>query len=406
VHHPVLANDGKILLPGYDAASKLYCHYDPEDFLEIAKFPNKVDAQNAFNELAGLLRTFDLEESHDLAAAVCFMLTATCRANLKTAPLVLISAPVAGSGKGLLARVKSLFCSPAEPAAATLGTNEDECKKEIVSRLLEGKPVLFFDELAADEIDSITLRTLATSETLGGRFLGQSRSLNLPTRVLVLMTANNSVPSADSARRIVEIRLNPKCENPALRTFDFDPIKAMNEGRAKYIAAVLTIQRAFILAGSPKPDAPATGSFGDWDRWCRWPIMWLTGIDPATRMHQAIQSDPSKALVVRLFRAWVDSFGSEPVRVSDVVAGANAQLRDVLEELCGRKGEITTNSVGRWLGKHKDRIADGLVLRDAGVLNGNRRWRIDVVPTQVTATSQVAVGGANEYVPGADLNAK
>jgi hypothetical protein len=382
LHHPILSIDGSLLNPGYDPLTSLYCHYREADFPKISSHPTKADAEKAFNELLGLIKSFDLKERYDQIAVITFMLAATCRAYLKTSPFALITAPVAGAGKGLLGRVIIVFCTPQDPAAATLGSNVEECKKEIISRLLTGTQVLFFDEVALDEIDSVDLRTLATSETFGGRLLGQSRALNLPTRVLVVITANNAVPSADSARRIVEIRLDPECENPSLRQFSFDPLAEIKANRGKYIAAVLTIQRAYILANSPKPDAPATGSFGDWDQWCRWPIMWLTNIDPAARMHQSIQSDPKKGIVLRIYRGWYESYGNEPKRANEIIQGASPGLREALQEHFYQRGDFSVNTFGRWLGKHKDRFADGMVLRDAGLLDGNRRWRIDIVVTE------------------------
>lgn len=379
IKHPILSEDGSILNPGYGSSTSLYCHYKKEDFPQILSQPTKEDAIKAYDELLGLIKSFDLKEQYDRVAVITFMLAATCRAYLKTSPFALITAPVAGAGKGLLGRVITAFCTPQDPAAATLGSNVDECKKEIISRLLTGTQVLFFDEVALDEIDSVDLRTLATSETFGGRLLGQSRALNLPTRVLVVITANNAVPSADSARRILEIRLDPECENPSLRQFSFNPLAEIKANRSKYIAAVLTIQRAYILANPPRPDAPATGSFGDWDQWCRWPIMWLTNIDPAARMHQSIQTDPKKGIVLRIYRGWYESYGNEPKRANEISHGASPELHDALQEHFYQRGDFSVNTFGRWLGKHKDRFADGMVLRDAGLLDGNRRWRIDIV---------------------------
>lgn len=377
VRHPVFLPDGRLLEPGFDRRSGFYGAFAP--LFDVRDDATLEEALEAAAQLETLLHTFDFETHEDRAASLSAILAAVCRPVLRTAPMFLISAPLAGTGKGLLARVISRFAVPGEPSAATLPDDDDEAKKEIMSRLMSSQPVLFFDEVAGGEIDSVPLRTLATSEIMGGRLLGQSRDINLSTRTLVLITGNNITPTADTARRIVEIRLNPACETPATRTYTYNPITVADRDRINLIRAALTIQAAWIAAGRPRAEGPAVGSFGDWDEWCRQPIIWLTGTDPATRMFSGMLNDPRKNELATVLAAWYARYDSQPVNTGDMCGDGSSQaLQNALRDATSpRNGQLSPKSVGRWLARNRDRIAAGFKLVEAGMLDGRTRWRVD-----------------------------
>ena len=384
--HPVLI-DNTLSNEGFDEKTGLFGNFAASDYA-VPEKPNEQDKSAALKLLLEPLQTFDLDEAHDHGAALAAMMTAVCRPVLRTAPLFLVSAPLAGAGKGLLARCFSLVATTREVAACTLGENHEETKKEIISRLASAKPVIFFDELAASEIDSPDLRTLATSAVFGGRILGKSQDVDLSTRTLVLMTGNNATPSSDTARRVVEIRLKPACETPSLRSFDFDPIEFTLKNRSRIIGAVLTIQRFYANAGYPKIEGvPSTGSFEDWDNAVRFPIIFAMGqnFDPAKRMQDGIKCDPRKNELINLLAAWKSALGNEKITAGEVIEKVTAlvtgskekALRAAIVEAVGsRGGDISPRAFGKFLSRSRDRIAGGLMLIDGALLNGRQRWQV------------------------------
>ena len=311
--------------------------------------------------ISSLFKTLDLDTDADRAAALCAALTAVSRPTLPTAPLFLITAPVAGSGKGLLARLLAGFAAEGEPPAKTLQGDDDEIKKELIGALLTGANVLFYDEVRGGEIDSVPLRTLATSESFSGRLLGQNREVNLCTRSLVLITGNNITPSADTARRIVEIRLDPKCESPATRNFKTNPILFMREHRSTLIRSVLTIQAAYqnyLKSGGAEPEAPAVGSFNDWNQWCRLPVLWLTNSDPAKRLLDQIKSDPAKAELAEVLTEWQREFGTDQMTAMQL--SRSQKVYESIKAVAGvRNRDMSVVDIGRWIAKNKDRITSG-----------------------------------------------
>lgn len=384
--HPILLKEGNLSCAGYDDETQLFGAFDPAEF-SVPERPTREDASKAVALMAEMLQTFDLDQTHDHGTALAAMMTAVCRPTLRTAPLVLISAPVAGAGKGLLARCIAMLATPVEPVALTFGDDPGEFKKELISRLKSAKQVLFFDEVSGGEIDSPELRTLATSEIFGGRILGMTQDVELSTRTLVVFTGNNVTPSADTARRMTEIRMRPAVETPSLRSFNFDPITFVTTRRAEIVSAVLTIQRAYLQAGSPKLDVPPTGSFEDWDRWVRWPLIFATdkSFDPTTRMQEGIKHDPQKNELVAMLSAWRACLQGEKVTASQIIEKVSSTmtspevkaLRAAITDAVGaRGGEISPRAFGKYLSRSRDRLAGGFVLSDAGMLDGRQRWMV------------------------------
>ena len=377
VDHPLfLAETGELLARGYDSKSKFFGNFRPLQSVNIDA--NLDDAKKAEAYIQKLFETLDLETDADRAAALCAVLTAVSRPALRTAPMFLVTAPVIGSGKGMFARLVSNFASAGEPPAKTLQGDEDEIKKELISALLTGAPVLFFDEVRGSEIDSPSLRTLSTSETLSGRLLGTNKDVNLSTRTLVFVTGNNVSPSADTARRMLEIRLNPRCENPATRKFKVDPIKFARENRSTLIRAALTIQAAYsnyLKAGGAEPDISGAGSFPEWNSWCRLPVCWLTGQDPAERLLAQLKSDPQKVELGEVLVEWQREFGDKAVTSGEVCKVQ--KLYDSIRAVASaRNRDLSAGEVGRWLAKNKDRIVNGKKLEKSLSITSVAKWRV------------------------------
>lgn len=382
VKQPFLKNDGTLLRAGYNQDVEVFGSFNEANFV-VPTDPTAEQIYSAITRLRSAFQTFDFEAAHDWFATLCTIFCAVSRPSLATAPLHLIGAPTAGSGKGLLARSIALFADPNEPPATTLPEAEEELKKELLTVLIKARQVLFFDEINHHEIDSPSLRTLATSPNISGRLLGKNQEITVSTNILVIMTANNGIAASDTARRILQIRLDPRCENPSLRQFASSPIDFIKKNRNQLIVDVLTLQMAYLKSGLVA-NVVATGSFEDWDKHCRLPALHFTQADPAKRMHDALLDDPRKIELGGVLQAWHNIFSSESksagdvfLAVADYSSGERfASLRACLQEAVAVRGPLTSRGLGRWIARHVDRIAGGLVLKKSSISSGTQTYRV------------------------------
>lgn len=374
--HPVLTSDNKLIGSGYNKSTKTFGRFDDANF-NIPVNPSFEDAIKSLEEVQKLLQTFEFEGAGDESATLSAMLTAVSRPVLSTALLTLIDAPMSGSGKGYLGGLLAkLACNAVHPAKQ-LPDNHDEIRKVITSSLLSAKPVLFFDELAMSEIDCPSIRTLATAEIFSDRMLGSNRDIDVSTKTFVVCTGNNISPTADTARRMLHIRLNPMCENPSSRQFSYDAEAEMTAKRDEFVSHLLTIQRAFLLAntrGETTKPAQAIGGFKDWDLMCRQPILWLTGVDSCTRMLETMKSNPAKNDLLAMINAWTEAFGDVATKASDAIR--NEAFKALCEDYIKRKpgSQITSIGVGMWIKKHKGQVVDKKYFDEDVSVNGVQYW--------------------------------
>lgn len=384
VDHPLWVAHGSMLEPGYNPGQQIFrfgalkaaagrgC---PGDSVQ--------DAEAALEKMRDTVHTFPWASPEDEAACLASMLAAVSRPILQTAPLLLVSAPAPGSGKGLLARCIARFAQAEDVSSGVLPVDDAELEKRIIADLQESPAVLFYEELgggqAGQELDSPALRNLVTSPVFKGRQLGASRMVTASTAAMVMVTANNAMAGSDSARRILEIRLDPRCECPSSRPFPGpEPDKAILARRDELISAAMTIQGAWLASGKPGlADLPPVSSFRDWTFWARAPIAWLLGVDPAQRLVQAQRTDSKAGSIALLLEAIYEDKLTQPWKASALHdMGTKVQL--AIEEVLGlRPGEEPSiRKLGRWLAGAKDRIAAGLVLREHSKANGSVTWAV------------------------------
>lgn len=374
--HPILTADNRLLAPGYDIKTRVFGRFD-EDKFDVPANPTLQDAVDALKYIQRLLQTFDFEAAEDEAAALAMFFTAVSRAGIPTALMTLISASMPGSGKGYLATLACWLAKSEEPIARQLQDDKAEMHKALMSVLMATEPVCFFDEIEMSDIDMPCLRTFTTAPVYGGRCLGYIRNIHFPNRTFVSGTGNNVAPTADMARRILWLHLNPQCENPSLRRFGYicdDPlIKSANAdvkaNRNIFISKILTIQRAFLLAqqrGETVQPSETLGGFDEWESLCRLPIQWLTGVDPAAKSIQAMKENAQKDELATMMSVWVDHFGKTPVTPAQAVK--NEGFEEACNENMRRKpGSTVTNiTLGMWLKRHKGQIVGKKMFDIAG----------------------------------------
>jgi hypothetical protein len=227
------------------------------------------------------------------------------RPSLPLAPGVIIRAAAtsgAGAGKGLLTRCIAIVAFGHEPHAMTGGSNTEELDKRIGGELMTGCPVLFLDNLNGMTIKSDLLASILTESKARHRPLGTSRTVELNTTAFVVLTGNGLTVSGDHARRYMFVELDPRTENPEARLFKNDIRKEVTDRRNDLLAAALTIWRWGRQASEVSPGRP-WGSYEQWSRWVRDPLLTLDCLDPAERIKEAKELDYNRQTTAEVFAA-------------------------------------------------------------------------------------------------------
>ena len=173
-------------------------------------------------------------------------------------------------------------------------------------------------------LDSTDLARAITEAAPLMRVLGLSKVVALPTNTMFFATGNQLVVDGDLRRRTLMCKLDAGMERPSERRFGFDPPVQATERRVKYVVASLTIMRAYWAAGRPG-GGKETGSFKEWARMVRDPLMWLGEAD-AWLTVDAGDLDPECEQFAMVLAGWQKVIGLrhpatlKQVRVSEASA--------------------------------------------------------------------------------------
>lgn len=337
---PLLAEDGSArAAEGYDPHSRLWCENTPA--VDVPTCPDEADARAALAQLRGRFRTFAFADARrvlvpgcpvpvvdvakppglDESTALAALLTAVCRPSLHLAPGLAVVAPSysgAGSGKGKLVRSICAVAFGAPPVTITAGADAEELEKRVVSVLMEAASAVMLDNLNATALRSATLESAITERPSHARVMGGNRIVALNASAFLAVTGNGLTLSGDTARRFLTVELDAGLEDPETRHFAGDLLAELARDRAALLRDVLTIWRWGRQARDALPRGRALGSFGQWCRWCRDPLLALGCLDPVNRTADAKLNDPRRRAVAELFQAWHLAHGSEAVTVADL----------------------------------------------------------------------------------------
>lgn len=341
---PLLDEAGGIVsAKGYDPNTGMFCENVPDLSGLVPDQPTRAQAMAALLVLRRALRTFAFKDAMtvpaddpdappvvdlqrdpeaDESAALHGLLTALCRPSLDLAPGLLIRAALqsgAGTGKGLLARTLCAIAYGRAPGAVTAGGTGEEFEKRIGAELMGGGPVLFLDNLNSHALRSETLASAITERPSRVRVLGKSVMVTLNATAFIVLTGNGLHATEDLARRFLTCELDAKREDPEARRFRGDLLADVRARRAVLLAAALTVWRWGRRAGKGEiaPGLPL-GSFAQWCRWVRDPLLTLGCRDPAARVVEAKQRDQRRQQTAELFDAWHRAYGSTPKRAAEL----------------------------------------------------------------------------------------
>ncbi len=380
VESPVFAPNGDLQTrPGYHPASRTYYHAAPGFIVpEVPTQPTADQITRARSLILGeLLPDFPFADQADRANAVALFLLPYVRDCIAgPTPLHMIEAPVAGSGKGLLA---SVVLSPAlgrPPATLTAASDDDEWRKRITAKLLNAPAALLVDNINL-ALDSAALASALTATEYEDRMLGRNETLRLTVRCVWVATANNPTMTTEIARRCVRIRLQPDTDRPyelPATAFHHPQLGEWAEThRTELVHAALTLGRAWIAAGRPR-SCLALGSYEHWAA-VMGGILDVAGIPGflANRAEFYEASDLEGNVWRNFVAAWWEKFAEQEVGTGDLFP--LALECDGLN--LGRGSERAQRvTFGMQLAKHKDRVIGEVRIVLAGQNRRASQWRL------------------------------
>ena len=365
---PILRSDGSLLADkGYDVATGLYLSLGLDEL--TMPMPTREAAQTGLKLLTDLLAEFSFAEPRDRSVAISGLLTALVRGSLPTAPMYLVRAHTPGTGKSYLVDVIAAVATGRVCPVITASKSMEETEKRLGAVLLSGAAIISIDnctrDLSGDLLCQLTERSLIKI-----RVLGRSEMPECECHTTVFATGNNVLFKGDMVRRGLTCNLDVLDERPELREFRHDPLRRVLADRGTYVAAALTIVRAYLAAGAPQKSA--LGSYAEWSRMVRSPLVWLGEPDPVESMDSARDEDPELGDIRELFGLWPDYFDlDQKVTTGQIIElacqapAANDFNRHPLKELllgvAGDRdgGGISAKRLGWWLRGISGRVEAG-----------------------------------------------
>ncbi len=387
VDYPVLRPDGSILdRPGYDPDTGLLL--EPAGRLpEVPGQPSRNEALAARDALLEVVADFPFERSVHRAAWLAGLLTPLARfAFTGPSPLFLVDSNVRGAGKGLLLDCISRIVTGERFTIAAYTADEDELRKRITSLALAGDRLVLFDNLEG-RFGNAVLDAALTGTAWKDRILGVNRMAEAPLYMTWYATGNNVAVAADTARRICHCRLESPEERPEERS-EFrhpDLLAWVGANRSRFLAAALTLLRAYCAAGRPDLGLPAWGSFEGWSRLVRSVVVWVGLPDPGeTRLLLQESADVTAECMSVLLECWEQM---DPERRGLTAAEAvqiykqppeprpdwHADLMAALEMLLGKPD---ARALGTKLRGYRRRIFGKRFIDRAGEEHRAARWAV------------------------------
>jgi bifunctional DNA primase/polymerase-like protein len=380
---PTLRADGSLLAdPGYDSETELYL-LPGFQIPPIPEHPTRDQAITALNLLTDLLSEFsfkriDGEQQKRLNRSVALsgLLTAQVRGSLPTAPMHLIRAHMAGTGKSHLVDTFAVVATGRICPVITALKSVEETEKRLGAIMLSGVPMISLDNCTHD-IGGEFLCQVAERPVVKVRILGRSETPDCEIHTAVYATGNNVTFANDMVRRGLVCNLEALDERPELRKFERNVLRQAAGNRAAYVAAGLTVMRAYLAAGAPEVCGPF-GSYPEWSMMVRSPLVWLGEPDPIASIDTTQAEDPELTDLRELGEWWLDELkldedyqSARLVEIAhEVPRGFNTNpLKGLLLRIAGDKdGDISVKRLGEWLRRNSGRVVR--------LSDGHRYWLV------------------------------
>ena len=187
-----------------------------------------------------------------------------------------------GTGKSYLVDLFAMISTGRLCPVITASKNAEETEKRLGAVLLGGTNIVSLDNVMHD-LGGELLCQLTERPVIKIRILGRSEMPECESHTAVFATGNNVTFKGDMVRRGLVCNLEALTERPELREFKKDALDRAASHRGAYVAAALTVIRAYLTAGAPRVCGPF-GSYTAWSRMVRSPLVWLGEPDPIASM--------------------------------------------------------------------------------------------------------------------------
>jgi putative DNA primase/helicase len=227
--------------------------------------------------------------------------------------------------------------------------------------------------------------------------LGTNTTIRAATNALWLATMNNFRVIGDLVRRVLVSRIDAKTERPEERTFEIKDLRQhLLDNRKALVIAVLTILRAYHVAGRPRQEnLKIFGGFEQWSSEIRTPLIWLGLPDPCGSRKFVREGDSERDALGAVLAAWHDAIITDTLTVGEVIARtvkneAKAEqersakltaLRDALLVVAAdyrHHDIIDPRRLGAWLADQGTTV-DGLRFERAGKSHSAILWKVAVI---------------------------
>ena len=314
IHSPTLRPDGSLLdTPGYDIATGVFFDSNGTTFPPLSSQPSLDDARQALVSLQEVIQNFPFLHTWHQSAWLAAIISLVCRATIEgCVPLFGITSTIQGSGKSLLADTIALIGTGRLAARWSHTNDELEEEKRLLAMAMDGDALVCIDNVNTLFGSSVLAKTL-TAESIKGRILGTSKTVEISMQTVFLCTGNNLQYSIDMARRVVPIALDPKTEHPEERTgFHQERLLVwLRQERPRLTLAALTLVKAFFTAGRPQQGLSAIGGFDAWSDLVRNTLVWVGMEDPCTdRRTLTTTVTPEFEILSELLTAWDTCYGT------------------------------------------------------------------------------------------------
>ena len=140
------------------------------------------------------------------------------------------------------------------------------------------------------------------------------------------------------------------------------------------------------------------GSFEEWSRLVREPLVWLGLPDPVDSIRTLEAADPERAQLQAMLSAVHAAYECKEFKAGVIVqqAGRSKQqssidgaavltpdqaagLAEALHMVCERNGELSAKALGHWFVRTNGRIHDGLRFAKGQAINNSGWWRVERV---------------------------
>ena len=400
VEAPTMRPDGSILQePGYDHATGLL--YLPFiKFPPVPESPTREQAEAALTDLRYVFVNYTFAKPMHEAGAIAGLMTPTVRPSIVGfAPAVAIDANKRGIGKTKIVDLASLVATGRMASRLAYTRDDNDTRKQLTAIALKGDTIILVDNVPG-AFGSPVWDEFLTSPRWADRVLGTSGMVDRPVLVTVFVTGNNIEPEGDVARRSLHVRLHTDLERPDIRppsAFKQADLEAyVLEHRAELVVAILTILRAYIVAGSPEVKGAVWGSFESWASRIARPLIWL-GMDDPCESRKDFEATPtaSGTRAASFLGAWERVHGDTRVTVSEVLRNIAAEkkkdmdvadnhllrLADAIQNFVPAKaGEFpSVFTIGKKIGSIKDSVHSGLRIVADGERDGTTLWKVERV---------------------------